>query len=190
MSYHGKMVMVGDDDVAALRFLLDGDYDSFGRMIDEWDRPGKDMRLGALMSSTITWAARARFGNGWSYADVARYAEQVRDRAATAIGDVPSRDCEAYLLYVLENQPLPPAGPPGTASTDFALIMALGGDLDAGTRGRVLAEAREQADQRLEYYDRYEPPADGARRAGRQCQDAGGTSGFELPARCRIGRRR
>lgn len=179
--------MVAEEDVAAMRFLLNGDYDAFGRVIHEMDRPGQDRRLGALMGFTILWAARARFGNDWSRDEVTRYAEQVRARSR--IRDVPVRDCEAQILAALEDWP-PSDEPAGSASTDFALIMALGGDLEASTRGLVLAEAREQADRWLEWCARYGPPVNGAWQTKRRCRGAVGSSGFRQPGRCQVGRRR
>lgn len=182
------MVMVGDEDVAAVRILLKGDFWGFGRMLDAMnDRPGPDRRLGTLMLATLGWAARTRFGNGWSHADVTRYAERVRDRSV--IRGVPVSACEAHLLHALENRPLPSRAR-DTSGAEFALIMALGGDLATETRGRVLAEARAQADRWLEWYDRYGPPVNGVWQTKRRCRDSCVDSGFGRPERCRIGRRR
>lgn len=182
--------MVGDEDVAAVRTLLDGDFQSFGRMLDEWnDRPGEDRRFGALLVFTVIAAARARFGNGWSHADVTRYAEHVRARSA--IRGVPVSACEAQLLYALESRREPPIPSADATCAQFALIMALGGELETSARGRLLVEARAQADHWLEWCARYGPPVNGAWQTGRRrCQGAAGSPGFGDPGRCRVGRRR
>lgn len=182
------MVMVGDEDVAALRTLLDGDWDGFGRMLYALDHPGPDRRFGVLLVTTAGWAARIRFENGWSRADVLQYAEDVRDRSV--IRGLPLITCETQLLCSLENRRLPSPEPPDIVTAQFALIMALGGDLETEARGRVMAEARAQADQWLEWYDRYGLPVNGVWETRRRCRDAEVSSGFGRPGRCRVGRRR
>jgi hypothetical protein len=139
--------------VAALRAFLTGDEDTFGRLsADLQARDGGEYSgdvYSALTGMALFLAARRRFPDGYTNADVVRLVGQVRARFANSADDIDPRVAERVLLGVLGNAAAAPIpGPAAVAVVVPAILSVLleqegisGDGLDG-----FLAEARPLAD--------------------------------------------
>jgi hypothetical protein len=94
---------VTDEYVAALRAMLtgDGDYDRLSAELQARDGARSGDVISALTGMGLSIAARRRFSNGWTNADVVRLVAQVRVRFDDVTGDIDPQVAEGTLRGAL-----------------------------------------------------------------------------------------
>jgi hypothetical protein len=94
---------VTDQYVAALRAMLtgDGEYDQLSAELQARDGARSGDVISALTGIALFTAARRRFPDGWTNADVVRLVGQVRARFADETGDIDPRTAEGTLRGAL-----------------------------------------------------------------------------------------
>lgn len=141
--------MVTDAQVAALRAALTGDGGTFDCL---GGASGSDYgdEFAALTATAFVYAARKRFGQGWSRSDVIRFVGKLRATDDGTYSDLNAEVAELMLFSALRQQPMP-AGHDELAKgyAQIAVLAALVDDLDAQALEKFLSEMRAQTDQWL-----------------------------------------
>lgn len=145
------MTMVTDEQVAALRAAMTGDYETFGHFVGK-SVDGRDPAFAVLMTQVFVIAAQGRFPASSSTAELIRFVGQLRSRDEGKHADVVASAAEQMLLCAIHGETASQEfGEEVRGYTQFALIMELVADLrlDDGQVDELLDMARQESDQRL-----------------------------------------
>ncbi|MDQ2875857.1 MAG: hypothetical protein M3Y33_14130 [Actinomycetota bacterium] len=144
------MTAITDLQAATLRAQLAGHMDEHLRLLDQLDGPAR-AGYRTLVSAAFFEAARQRFPEGTSPADVIEYVGDIRSRLEGAADSIDPRIAERLILAVFTDEQIDDID----AVTNFRTQLLLLGALIAGENpgearlDQFLARARKLADQWL-----------------------------------------
>lgn len=143
-------MVVGDDEVAALRALLAGESAEYVRRYTDLDAEATRLSYKALIMAAFAEAVGRRFGAEPSWGEVVAFITRTRRRPGLAAGVDPVT-AERAILAVHTEETTADIAPQELLTTKLLLLAALGADLahDDTDLERFLTTARTTADALL-----------------------------------------
>jgi hypothetical protein len=145
------MMVVSDEQVAALRAQLSGNLQEHLRLLDQIDPVAARTGYSALVAAAFCEAVEQRFAPDAGAADVIEFAGSVRSRSDDAADKIDPRVAERLILAVYTDEQVKDIPVEVRYKTQIILLGALIGDeqLDAAGLDAFLVRARKLADQWL-----------------------------------------
>jgi hypothetical protein len=154
-------VSVTNDQAAALRAQLAGDFEEHNRLLKQLrERADGGIGYSVLLTAAFGLSARRRFGRDWRPADVILFVAGVRARAETIAKALDPRVAERVLSSVLGSEDIAAVltdndiddldtGQVTDAETHLLMAMMADERPRRGALDKFLAEARSRADRVL-----------------------------------------
>jgi hypothetical protein len=145
----GLAMPVTDDQVAALKAYLSGDFHQYERIHGRLDPVAAKTGYSALLTATFFEAVDRRFAKGGTAADVVEFVGAVRARSEEFATELDPRVAERLIRAMLTDEDVDDIDVDTKVNSQFLLLYPLVEDqrLDDAGLDELLAEARKLADE-------------------------------------------
>jgi len=142
---------VTDDQVATLRALLSGDFQTFDRLSAQREDDGASRSYAALVAAAFFEAAYRRFVKEGSMDEVVEYVADVRRRFAEVADQLDPCAAERVILAAIDDENIDDLDGEVIIAAEYILLAALiaDRDLDEAELEDFLDQARDVADEWL-----------------------------------------
>ena len=147
----GTGVPVTDQQLAALRAYLVGDWDLYRELFGQLARREAGKEYSALITAAFAEAAERYFRRNYTQGDIVAFVGHARARSERAAGALEPEVAERVINAVLGDTTTRDLDRKAVVGTQVVLLAALIAEenLDSTALGRALADARNLADQIL-----------------------------------------